>query len=475
MAKAATARQSTFPWKQYPRRRRCHEDQQVLDPLAGPGQPYQGHGQGLAGVRRSVSRWGIWSVHSFGRSAQGVLSDGRLPWAPVGKYHVRGARGQRWDRARPGVPVVPGPGRGRVVGRPMIPSAGQRLVSASVKRPYRVVVAKPGLDGHDRGAKVIARALRDAGFEVIYTGLHQTAEQVVQAVVQEDADAVGLSLLSGAHLTLVPRVMEGLKEQGRGDVLVLVGGIIPTADIPVLKEMGVAEVFTPGPPSRPSATWLGEALDERETEDEGDAARWPDPTGRRPRPMARAHAPPHGSVRRPGRTWPPSPAPSGTEAQVRQAVREQHARNHSQSVETSTRRAGREERIRWISSNTRASSTSPGSAYRSPRAGSPTPWSRPWPRRRSRRLPGRRQGPGEGGWPGQGRRRQARRHVDEVRLHAGNILGLDIKGHVVKRLWVEHASDIAKEYYASFTLDRAPRSTSACCRPRAAWRSRRWR
>jgi len=140
----------------------------------------------------------------------------------------------------------------------------QRLVSAAVKRPYRVVVAKPGLDGHDRGAKVIARALRDAGFEVIYTGLHQTADQVVQAVIQEDADAVGLSLLSGAHLTLVPRVIDGLKQQGRDDVLVLVGGIIPEADIPVLKEMGVAEVFTPGAPLPAIGSWLGEALDERE-------------------------------------------------------------------------------------------------------------------------------------------------------------------------------------------------------------------
>jgi methylmalonyl-CoA mutase, C-terminal domain len=127
-----------------------------------------------------------------------------------------------------------------------------------------VVVAKPGLDGHDRGAKVIARALRDAGFEVIYTGLHQTAEQVAQAVVQEDADAVGLSLLSGAHLTLVPRVIECLEAQGRGDVLVLVGGIIPAADIPVLKEMGVAEVFTPGAPLPAIGSWLGNALDARE-------------------------------------------------------------------------------------------------------------------------------------------------------------------------------------------------------------------
>jgi methylmalonyl-CoA mutase C-terminal domain/subunit len=127
-----------------------------------------------------------------------------------------------------------------------------------------VVVAKPGLDGHDRGAKVIARALRDAGFEVIYTGLHQTPEQVVQAVIQEDADAVGLSLLSGAHLTLVPRIMESLKEQGREDVLVLVGGIIPEADIPVLKEQGVAEVFTPGAPLPAIGAWLAEALDARE-------------------------------------------------------------------------------------------------------------------------------------------------------------------------------------------------------------------
>ena len=125
-------------------------------------------------------------------------------------------------------------------------------------------MAKPGLDGHDRGAKVIARALRDAGFEVIYTGLHQTPEQVVQAVIQEDADAVGLSLLSGAHLTLVPRVIEQLKEQGRQDVLVIVGGIIPEDDIPVLKAQGVAEVFTPGAPLPAIGAWLGEALDARD-------------------------------------------------------------------------------------------------------------------------------------------------------------------------------------------------------------------
>jgi len=115
-----------------------------------------------------------------------------------------------------------------------------------VERPYRVVVAKPGLDGHDRGAKVVARALRDAGFEVIYTGLHQTVDQIVETVVQEDADAIGVSLLSGAHLTLVPKLIAGLEERGRTETLLVVGGIIPDGDIPVLKEMGVAQVFTPG-------------------------------------------------------------------------------------------------------------------------------------------------------------------------------------------------------------------------------------
>jgi methylmalonyl-CoA mutase C-terminal domain/subunit len=115
-------------------------------------------------------------------------------------------------------------------------------------RRLRVVVAKPGLDGHDRGAKIIARALRDAGMEVIYTGLHQTPEQIVETVLPEDADAVGLSILSGAHMTLVPRVLELLHEQDADDVVVTVGGTIPSHDIPELKKLGVAEVFTPGAP-----------------------------------------------------------------------------------------------------------------------------------------------------------------------------------------------------------------------------------
>jgi len=115
-------------------------------------------------------------------------------------------------------------------------------------RKIRVVIAKPGLDGHDRGAKIIARALRDAGMEVIYTGLHQTPEQIVETAIQEDADAVGISILSGAHMTLVPRIIDGLRENGVEDVLVVVGGTIPREDVIALKERGVAEIFTPGAP-----------------------------------------------------------------------------------------------------------------------------------------------------------------------------------------------------------------------------------
>ena len=126
--------------------------------------------------------------------------------------------------------------------------------------PIRVVIAKPGLDGHDRGAKVVARALRDAGMEVIYTGLHQTPEQIVETVLQEDADAVGLSILSGAHMTLVPRIVELLREQDAGDILVVVGGTIPNQDIPELKELGVAEVFTPGAPTQAIIDFIQESV-----------------------------------------------------------------------------------------------------------------------------------------------------------------------------------------------------------------------
>ncbi|WP_344322302.1 cobalamin B12-binding domain-containing protein [Kitasatospora putterlickiae] len=125
-----------------------------------------------------------------------------------------------------------------------------------VSGPIRVVVAKPGLDGHDRGAKVIARALRDAGMEVIYTGLHQTPEQVVDTAIQEDADGIGLSILSGAHMTLCARVLELLKERDAEDIKVFCGGIIPDADIVELKAMGVADIFTPGTPTSDVVAWV---------------------------------------------------------------------------------------------------------------------------------------------------------------------------------------------------------------------------
>jgi methylmalonyl-CoA mutase C-terminal domain/subunit len=134
------------------------------------------------------------------------------------------------------------------------------MVPPTTEKKIRVVVAKPGLDGHDRGAKIIARALRDAGMEVIYTGLHQTPEQIVETVIQEDADAVGLSILSGAHMTLVPRVVELLREQGVDDVIVTVGGTIPDDDVQALKELGVAEVFTPGAPTQQAIDFIRGAV-----------------------------------------------------------------------------------------------------------------------------------------------------------------------------------------------------------------------
>jgi methylmalonyl-CoA mutase C-terminal domain/subunit len=129
-------------------------------------------------------------------------------------------------------------------------------MSPTQDRKLRIIVAKPGLDGHDRGAKIIARALRDAGFEVIYTGLHQTPEMIVAAAVQEDVDAIGLSIMSGAHMTLFPAVIESLKEKGAGDVVVFGGGIIPQDDVPRLKEKGVAEVFLPGSSTQAIIEWI---------------------------------------------------------------------------------------------------------------------------------------------------------------------------------------------------------------------------
>ena len=129
---------------------------------------------------------------------------------------------------------------------------------------YRIVVAKPGLDGHDRGAKVVARALRDAGFEVIYTGLHQTPEQIAETAIQEDADGVGLSCHSGAHMTLFPKVVNLLRERGAGDVVVFGGGIIPKDDIPKLQAEGIERIFTPGAATGEIVAWLRERLPARQ-------------------------------------------------------------------------------------------------------------------------------------------------------------------------------------------------------------------
>jgi methylmalonyl-CoA mutase C-terminal domain/subunit len=131
-----------------------------------------------------------------------------------------------------------------------------------MERKIRILICKPGLDGHDRGAKVVARALRDAGVEVVYTGLHQTPEQIVETAIQEDADAVGLSVLSGAHMTLFARVVELLRERGAEDIVVFGGGIIPAADLPELEALGVRRVFTPGTPTHEIVDWVQATLGE---------------------------------------------------------------------------------------------------------------------------------------------------------------------------------------------------------------------
>jgi methylmalonyl-CoA mutase, C-terminal domain len=146
-----------------------------------------------------------------------------------------------------------------------MPAGAETADEPGAQRKIRVVVAKPGLDGHDRGAKIIARALRDAGMEVIYTGLHQTPEQIAATVIQEDADAIGLSILSGAHMTLVPRVVDLLREQGAEDVVLTVGGTIPNDDIPELKRLGVAEIFTPGASTDEIVEFIREAVGGRDS------------------------------------------------------------------------------------------------------------------------------------------------------------------------------------------------------------------
>ncbi len=173
------------------------------------------------------------------------------------------------ENARPAVEEQPAVALDKVAGlRTTRVRPGGRAPDDAQTHPHiladvakiRVVIAKPGLDGHDRGAKIIARALRDAGMEVIYTGLHQTPEQIVETAIQEDADAVGISILSGAHMTLVPRILDGLRENGADDVLVVVGGTIPAEDARELKALGVAEVFTPGAPTSQIVEFLREKV-----------------------------------------------------------------------------------------------------------------------------------------------------------------------------------------------------------------------
>jgi len=176
-------------------------------------------------------------------------------------------------------PEMAAAGTHRSGGRAGTPSGS---AARQARAPIRVIVAKPGLDGHDRGAKVVARALRDAGMEVIYTGLHQTPEQIVETAIQEDADGIGLSVLSGAHMTLFQRVMELLRERGADDIVVFGGGIIPDSDIGQLRELGVATVFTPGTSTQDIVAWvdanLGEPSDPSEVAGSSKAAESSEPS-----------------------------------------------------------------------------------------------------------------------------------------------------------------------------------------------------
>src|SRR5437764_10342577 len=183
---------------------------------------------------------------------------------PTTRGAITQPRPRRWRTGPTGPTLVQGlsPG-GRKRGRTRGIATAEYI--GPVPQTYRIVVAKPGLDGHDRGAKIVARALRDAGFEVIYTGLHQTPEQIAETAIQEDADAVGLSCHSGAHMTLFPKVVRLLHEQGAGDVLVFGGGIIPKEDIPKLAGEGIEKIFTPGAPTTEIVAWLRERLGEKAT------------------------------------------------------------------------------------------------------------------------------------------------------------------------------------------------------------------
>src|SRR5215216_4444382 len=220
-------------------------------PAAGPNCSPHTHGT------RSP-QWSRWKcviaiASTCGQSSRS-RSRGRTP-GPQSRRRRRPSLSTRYPDCAP-------PGFGQAGEQPTTVSF-TFLYCPTVAGRIRVVIAKPGLDGHDRGAKIIARALRDAGMEVIYTGLHQTPEQIVETVIQEDADAVGLSILSGAHMTLVPRIVELLREQGVDDVLLTVGGTIPADDIPELKELGVAEVFTPGASTQDIIDFIQDAVRRR--------------------------------------------------------------------------------------------------------------------------------------------------------------------------------------------------------------------
>ena len=305
----------------------------------------------------------------------------------------------------------------------------------------RVVIAKPGLDGHDRGAKVVARALRDAGVEVIYTGLHQTPEQIVAAALQEDADAIGLSVLSGAHMTQFRRVLELLAERDATDIVVFGGGIIPDADIAELEQMGVAKIFTPGAATTEIVDWV------------------------------RAHARPAGVVRPEGRRSASDPGGPGAPGRTR--LRAQAYRTPAAAPHT-------EDGPEWTCLSIRRRSSSLTTAFPIQRARSPPPRQRPAPIaagvRRGRQAARRHQGPGQDRRPRQGGRREARRRPRRGRG----------KGRARSSAWTSRATPCTRSWSRRPATSRrsttcrswstaptAPSCRSARCR--AAWRSRRSR
>ena len=304
----------------------------------------------------------------------------------------------------------------------------------------RVIIAKPGLDGHDRGAKVVARALRDAGIEVIYTGLHQTPEQIVAAALQEDADAIGLSVLSGAHMTQFSRVLELLQDADAADIVVFGGGIIPDADIAELERDGRRE----GLHSR-------RARPQRSST--GSGRRWPQQrAGRLDRHAAPAwrSASGLGCIRAAPR--PPETPPAARPSQKQRGPAPANPEHRSRTDPSGPVRVPGEGALRRVR---RPDSAGQGGLRPRRRPGR----SRRSSRARRRQAAGGGQGPGQDRRPRQGRRREAGRRARTRRSEkAGKILGMDIKGHTVHTVLVAEASDIAQEYYLSFLLDRSDRT-----------------